>query len=282
MNRQRTAAVRAETGTASDRATGLEAARGAFAPSMNRFGAFTLIELLVVIAIIAILAAMLLPALARAKEAGHRIACANDLRQIGLAAGMYADDNNSFYPERTTGGTTGSRWPDRLLPIYREMRLLRCPNDAPQPPQTGVSGTNGYAGDSVPRSYIINGWNDYLQQQIDVELGREVSNAELMNMILGRAMRQDAVDQPSETVLFGEKDSPSPHYYMDFLEGAVGNEISELDQGKHSNPIKNSRGGGSNCQFADGSMRFVRFGKAFLPENLWATTPKWRSTVLKF
>ena len=68
--------------------------------------AFTLVELLVVIAIIAILAAMLLPALARAKEKAHATKCVANLKQIGVAFFMYADDNLDSYP--TTAGFNGS------------------------------------------------------------------------------------------------------------------------------------------------------------------------------
>lgn len=98
---------------------------------MEKRNGFTLIELLVVIAIIAILAAIILPALSRARENGRRAVCTNNLKQLSLALEMYADDNNEFYPlcaGTIDWGENPCGWMETLFPYIKNKNMYQCPS----------------------------------------------------------------------------------------------------------------------------------------------------------
>ena len=133
----------------------------ASAPAQDATRAFTLIELLVVIAIIAILAAMLLPALSKAKARAKGISCLSNLKQLGLALIMYKDDNQGFYPPGFNHNATEWVWP-ALLRTYtskRDTKVFWCPSAPAESQWTPTFGSG------LPAQY------GYLQDEFHLKPG---------------------------------------------------------------------------------------------------------------
>lgn len=222
---------------------------------------FTLLELLVVMAILGIIAGMLLPALTQARAKAKRTQCLNNLRQLQLAIQLYADDFDDRLPPRSY--QSGAIWIDKLEPYYGDHNLLRCPVDR-------VENSS---------SYLLNGFVDHFvfrsfQGEWDRFFGEYKSGG-------FPGVKLTTISNPADTIAMGEQKADSnDDAYMDIWPPEYGSDhLTEVDHGKHSSPNR-ERAGGANYGFVDGSVRFLKFGDAFRPVNLWAVTEEFRHAPL--
>jgi len=203
--------------------------------------AFTLIELLVVIAIIAILAAMLLPALSKAKQSAWTTRCISNMHQIGMGMKMFADDNGDSYPESggnihwgaIDSGTGKPSWLEQILPEVGNTNVFNCPANVQLPEQ--------YQG---PFNYF-NGCNAaFIATGNDASV-RGPSILFPSAFVLGG----DTAGTAGGPIVFDPLDADKDDYTQNCVGGAAADSVTEFWQ-IHSK--------GQNVMFADGHSKWYK------------------------
>ncbi|MEX2380751.1 MAG: DUF1559 domain-containing protein [Opitutales bacterium] len=206
----------------------------------QKLGGFTLIELLTVIAIIGILASILIPVVGRVRAMAHQAVCSSNLRQIGLAMEMYANDHGGWLPETAHYGDSESSWLFTLRPYIDEVDEIRlCPAD----PKYNEKRHHRFA-----TSYIL---NEFVFVDQSDPFGRGAQS--FRNV--------DRIPEPSLTItVFPVADHVPVSYANDHTHSRSWNSWSDViqdiqpDRHRHGNPAPDRDRGRANYLFADGHV----------------------------
>ncbi len=200
----------------------------------NNENGISIIELLVVMAVVAVLALLVVRGLDVIKRQSVIATCLSNMKKIGTAFQMYANDHDQQLPGRARSvDPEAGKWPRLLHDRYlKDKRVYAAPGLESSYLVTGADPLSDRRNNT---SFIMNGYND---------LGAFEDETVII--------RTNLVSHPTQTILLGMPRPRLGNFYMDFVEGEFGNHVSVLDL--------EALGGGSTYLFFDGSARFLKPG----------------------